>query len=173
MDQESTAITILCANIALNEKTMPLTTSEWHKFTAFLGKRDLTPASVLIMNYNEILDLFNGAKEKASRISVLVQRSGSFSFAIEKLRSRGIQIATINGREYPQKLKLALKEKAPPLFYYAGNPVLASFKSVGFVGSRNISPTDKSFTDQTVLPAMILCVLFVSFPVLYLIFEYM
>ena len=151
MKPDSMAIIILCSNIAASDGINPLSTSEWYKFAWLLMQKSLTPASVLTMSDAEILDLLDGDMKKSSRFSALISRSGSMAFAIEKLQAKGIRFATRADEEYPKMLKQRLKDKAPPLFYYAGNPVLAQFKSVGFVGSRSIDERDKEFTKQTVL----------------------
>jgi predicted Rossmann fold nucleotide-binding protein DprA/Smf involved in DNA uptake len=150
MSNNSMAIVILCSFIGAKEGVQPFTVKQWHEFSLVLKNQDLTPADLLKLSGRGLLDVTNGDEAQTKRIEALSARSGSLAFEIERLRNRGILIATRADKDYPQALKKKLKDKAPPLFYYTGNLVLANFQNVGFVGSRSIGDKERGFMEKIV-----------------------
>lgn len=98
-----------------------------------------------------MVDKLKITEKLADKILLLFRRAASISFEIEKLENNGIKICTIFDPEYPTRLKSGLKNmpsslREPPLFYYCGNINLSTLKYAGFVGSREIDPSDEEWT---------------------------
>jgi len=86
----------------------------------------------------------------ADRIFRLADRCGSLSFELSRLESMGIFLITRADSTYPAPLKKKLGKQCPPLFYAAGDLCLLQTNTIGYVGSRSISPDDAVFTKNTV-----------------------
>lgn len=60
--------------------------------------------------------------------------------AWDELQQRGVMLLSLEDAEYPFNLHRKLGEQSPPLIYAWGNLDLLRKKSVGFCGSRDVSP---------------------------------
>ena len=150
MSEDSKAIAVLCSHMCTSEGMKPLTAMEWHKIANALNSAGMTPRSLLSLNKDKIVKEMAVSEQIAARIAVLAERSGCVAFEIERYWQMGIKIMTRADSFYPVKLKKKLREAAPPLLYYAGNPEIASGKFVGFVGSRAVAEPDLAFTARVV-----------------------
>jgi predicted Rossmann fold nucleotide-binding protein DprA/Smf involved in DNA uptake len=155
MKNDSMAIVILCSYLGTKNGCIPsgagpFTTREWSAIADTLLNHDLHPAALFDMGHAALVELFEGDTDVVARIEALSARSGSLAFEIENLSGKGIRIATRADKEYPVTIKKILKEKAPPLYYYAGLPNLSGFNCIGFVGSRDVSDGDRKFTEKIV-----------------------
>lgn len=66
----------------------------------------------------------------------------------EKLNAQGIRTVTETDKLYPESLKETLGDDCPPVLFVKGNEELLSRVSVGFCGSRKVSPKGERITEQ-------------------------
>jgi predicted Rossmann fold nucleotide-binding protein DprA/Smf involved in DNA uptake len=153
MNNNSTVIVLLCSHLCANENLKPFSPSEWSVFACNLLACRHQPHDLLSFSNDDFQSKLNLTPSEALRIKRLLDRNGSITFAIEKYANMGINILTRADDEYPQMLKAGLGKSCPPIFYYAGNPTIASYKCIGFVGSRDICEDDDYFTAISVTKA--------------------
>ena len=150
MNQDSKAIMILCSHLCVGENMRPYEPAEWAKLAERLLNAKITPSEFLSLNDDNLKSKLEFGQGEIERMNRLVERSGSIYFEIERYAGMGINIMTRADSCYPKALKQKLGKSCPPIFYYAGNPLLIEEKCVGFVGSRSISEDDEQFTIKTV-----------------------
>ena len=66
--------------------------------------------------------------------------------AIDEYAKRGINVTTCISKDYPIMLRRELKNKKPPVLFYAGDIFLANKMGIGVVGSRKITDEGMQFT---------------------------
>lgn len=66
----------------------------------------------------------------------------------DELLEKGITTIIETDNEYPEHLKKVLNGQCPPVLFAKGNTALLSTKSVGFCGSRKVSPKGVMITGQ-------------------------
>ena len=106
----------------------------------------MTPADLLKLNSQEVIDGYEDKKVTQERILLLLDRGNAMAIAMQKWQNAGIWVLTRADKEYPQKLKQVLKHKSPPILYGAGEKKILRTKGVAIVGSRNVSLEDEQFT---------------------------
>src|SRR5437899_4098093 len=67
---------------------------------------------------------------------------------IERLEQHHIRLAVRGGADYPERLQVALKEKAPPVLFLVGSAELLRRRGVGFCGARDASSEALRSADQ-------------------------
>jgi len=150
MDRNSMAIVVLCSHLCVGEDTKPLEPAQWTVLAEKLLNEEIAPYELMSFSKEDFEAKLGLSYDEAERIIRLINRSGSITFEIERYANMGINIMTRADSIYPKVLKKKLGKSCPPLFYYAGNPELASKRCVGFVGSRSIGINDETFTTSTV-----------------------
>ena len=112
--------------------------------------RKLQPEKLLDYTQKDFISELALSAEEAERLVRLIDRSGSLRFELAKYEDMGIQIVTRADASYPKQLKKKLGNTCPPLFYSAGDLTLLSKPAIGYVGSRDMEPSDITFTQKTV-----------------------
>lgn len=146
MNDNASVIVVLCSHLCA-DNCRPLEPSEWSRLAGTMIAQKLQPKDIPNFSDDDIKRFLGLDTERIKR---LLDRAGRLSFELDKLYSMGIKIITRADKDYPKTLKTKLMEGCPPLFYYAGDLELLNEKTVGFVGSRNISDEDTDFTERTV-----------------------
>ena len=146
MNQNSVAITVLCSHLCVGENIKPLEPKEWSELAKQLLERGIQPSELLEYRPDDFREKFFFNNDMIERVLRLIERSASLSFEISKFENMGIHIVTRADADYPKKLKKALGNGCPPLFYYAGDLRLLETNSVGYVGSRTVEEKDIAFT---------------------------
>lgn len=90
-------------------------------------------------------------EDLSQKIYALIKRMSSVSFELEKLESQAIRVCTVFDEDYPEKLKVGLKNmpnslREPPILYCCGDLSIANRDFVGFVGARDVNPSDIEWT---------------------------
>jgi DNA processing protein len=141
LSADSQALLLLCSRLGLaaDAEPAPLTLREWNPLARKLLTSDLKrPEALLGLSAVEIqqrLDLTEGA---AGRLARLLQRSGSLTIELERLASMGIRVITRADASYPQRYRQRLKESAPVILFFAGEPALLGQPGIAVVGSRHL-----------------------------------
>lgn len=143
LSDDSMALLLLCSRLGLEESSplQPLTLREWNPLrvkiqaSAFMGPAGLKGQSAAgIARQLELPDA------EASRLRRLLDREDEVSGELSRLASAGIRVMTRLDADYPQRYHQRLKESAPPVLFYAGQPVLLGQPGIAVVGSRNLDP---------------------------------
>ena len=150
MSRNAEAITIFCSHLCMAEGILPFEPKEWGNLAARLMTLNYQPGDLLDFSLQDFQGILACTEDEASRMMRLIDRSASLRFELEKYESMGIQVITRADAEYPKQLKKKLGNACPPLFYAAGDPALLSRDCVGYVGSRDVAPSDIEFTRKTV-----------------------
>lgn len=131
MSKDVNYIIILCGDFGDNYS--PLTRSEFWKL------------------YHSCGDSIEGIVESDdTRVSALLKRSASVTFAMEKLQQMGVKITTFNEDNFPSQLYIRLKDFCPPLLYCCGDNSINDMRFAGYVGSRNVSIDDINWTERMI-----------------------
>ncbi len=150
MNNNATAIIVLCSHLCVGDGIKPLEPNEWMKMAEKLLAVKYQPVDLLSFSTQDFSTILDLNQDQIIRIQRLIDRSASISFELQKYQNMGISIVTRADAEYPRKLKTTLGKTCPPIFYYVGDISLTNQDLVGFVGSRNINTQDLNFTKSTV-----------------------
>ena len=150
MDRNSMAIVVLCSHLCTGDGVKPLEPAQWSVLADSLVDKGMEPHNLMSFSKEDFEAKLGLQHDEAQKMVRLIDRSGSITFEIEKYANMGINIMTRADSIYPKALKKKLGKSCPPLFYYVGNPEIASKRCVGFVGSRSIGAGDEVFTASAV-----------------------
>ena len=150
MNDNSAIIFALCSHIGEDDRIKPLEPRDWSNLAKKLLERQMEPKSLLQLSRAEIRETLELDDAAFDRLQCLLNREASLTFALNKLQDAGIFVVTRADSQYPKRLKNALGNACPPLFYYAGELRLLDVPAVGYVGSRSVSEEDLQFTRNTV-----------------------
>lgn len=150
MNDNSAILFALCSHIEEDDRIKPLEPQEWSGLAKKLMERQLEPKVLLQLSGQEIRDALELDGTAFERLQRLLNREASLAFALNRLGDAGIFVVTRADAQYPKRLKSALGNTCPPLFYYAGELSLLDLAAVGYAGSRSVSEEDLRFTKNTV-----------------------
>lgn len=150
MTQDSNAILTLCSHICVGEGVRPLEPKEYSDLAWQLTQAGKNPKDLFDFSAADYAAVLNYDPAQITRMMRLLDRNASLSFALGNYRNMGIEAITRADAEYPKALKKKLQNACPPIFYYAGDPVLLERQYVGYVGARTIAREDMDFTIHTV-----------------------
>lgn len=136
-----------------NTEVKPLSLGEWHKFVDILIENKLEP-SIAYSQEVATLKEFGYDDLFIERIKKLVERGASVAFELEEYEKKGINVLTFVDKKYPIMLRRQLKNKMPPVLFFAGDISLVNNVGIGIVGSRNITVNGVEFTDKLVREAV-------------------
>lgn len=146
---------LLSSYIGLSEESeiKPLTLGEWNKFVDILVENKLEPS---IAYKDEIITLKNFGYDDIfiERIKSLVGRGAKVAFELEEYEKKGINVITFLDKNYPKLLRRELKNKKPPVLFYAGDILLSNKVGIGIVGARNVTGDGVQFTTDIVKKAV-------------------
>lgn len=138
---DSQAILLTCAHIGIskNSETAPLTLREWNPLARKIRFSSIKrPEGMLGLSAQELQKQLDLTRPEAERLAKLLDRSGALAIELERLASLGIHAITRADQQYPVRYKERLKEAAPPVLFYAGDPALLGQPGIAVVGSRNL-----------------------------------
>lgn len=113
------------------------------KIITFLRQENKDIGDLSSMNIKDLGFLL--AKNKISSVDpskVLRTKTENIGKLLNSLEEREIKVLTLKDSDYPNSLKIFLRETAPPVLYAFGNLALLDKKSLGIVGCRH--PSEKS-----------------------------
>lgn len=150
MHHNREAIIALCSTLQPKAGVSPLTPAEYRSLAQGLYRGGLEPADLYRMTPSELEMALVIPPGEAQRIFRLLDRTGDLLQEIAAYSTRGIRVVTRAETSYPKRLRSTPGFHCPPLFYYAGDLSLAQKPSIGYVGSREIDPSDSVFTIDAV-----------------------
>ncbi len=116
----------------------PLSPAEYRDFARQLRAVQREPADLLGSDATETL-CASGTNLDRERIQRLLGRGFLLAQAVERWRSRALWIMTRADLDYPQQLKVRLRENAPPVLYGCGDRTILNGGGLAVVGSREVN----------------------------------
>lgn len=115
----------------------PLSLGEYNALAGLLREKHKQPADLI---GNEADDLIPAcaAQVGKERLDLLLGRGFQLSQALERWHVRNIWVISRADAVYPRRLKVRLKETAPPLLYGCGDLALLDKGGLAVVGSRHV-----------------------------------
>jgi predicted Rossmann fold nucleotide-binding protein DprA/Smf involved in DNA uptake len=164
LSKNTQAVLLLTSHFtkATHDAVKPLTPTEWGRFAAWLKEQELSPTQLLNGNIAESLATWQDSKIPLSRLQALLARGHALALAMEKWQRAGIWVLTRADADYPKRLKLRLKNDAPPFLFGAGNPQLLNNGGIAVVGSRTVSEENLQYADAVGVKAALAGVNIVS-----------
>lgn len=128
----------------------PLNTKEFLELTEKLASSNRALNDLSRLSDYEFTELLGYPITEANRIRLLLKREDKLNYYLRMINEKGVYVVTYLDRLYPKAIKEVLKEKAPAMFYYAGNLELLNKRLVGFTGSRDANELDKIYAETQV-----------------------
>ncbi len=146
LSPDSQALLLLTSRLALSNQPdlAPLTLKDWNPLARSLHAASLRPAALLSMDAAAVQSLLNLDPALAARVEQLLARRAPVELELERLANLGIFAVTRAGEDYPARYLQRLKDAAPPVLFYAGEPALLGQPGVAVVGSRNLDPAGQA-----------------------------
>jgi predicted Rossmann fold nucleotide-binding protein DprA/Smf involved in DNA uptake len=146
LSPDAQVILLLCSSLGLprnDPQALPLAIDEWNDLERRIMQSDVkTPGALLEPGSHASLGVSAALGE---RLQQLLGRGGQLAIELERLASLGIWVVTRAGSSYPERLRLTLGDKAPPVFFGAGDESLLSREGVAIVGSRDVDEAGSEF----------------------------
>ena len=136
------AAILLCTNLGIEGEYKPLTLKEWNGLGKTVNDMGYKIADLLKSEFTEKLPISEKQKEQ---IKLLTGRGFSIALKLQELENKGIYIVTQFDSDYPKYLKRKLREKMPPVLFYAGDITLAGKIGIAIVGSRDVDDAGMLF----------------------------
>lgn len=133
---------MLCTNLGIDGEYKPLTLKEWNGLGKTVNDMGYKIADLLKSEFIEKLTISEKQKEQ---IKLLTGRGFSIALKLQELENKGIYIVTQFDSDYPKYLKRKLREKMPPVLFYAGDITLAGKIGIAIVGSRDVDDAGMLF----------------------------
>jgi len=124
-----------------------LSLGEYNRLTRILREKQKQPSDLIRGDAEELIDLCALPFGRA-RLDALLGRGFLLSQAVERWNSRSLWVISRADAGYPKRLKVRLKEDAPPLLYGCGNTALLEKGGLAVVGSRHVNEELVGFTEN-------------------------
>ncbi len=132
---------LLCSHLGLEKDSIlvPLTLREWNLLARKIQASNFNrPGGLLGQTCQDLSAQLELSGAEAERLSNLLARIEGVNAEIIRLQSQGIRILTRVDSDYPQRYLQRLKESAPTVLFYAGEPALLGQPGIAVVGSRHL-----------------------------------
>ncbi len=140
LSPDAPALILLCTSLGGERGATglrPLGPVAWSKLDDALQRNSFRgPRDLIGLTADEIARSLGVDDDTAAGYARLLGRSGQLAFELDRLRSRGIWVATIADDMYPRVLRDRLGSSAPPVLFGSGPPSLLGGGGVAIVGSR-------------------------------------
>jgi DNA processing protein len=124
-----------------------LTLTEYNRVARLLREKQWQPADLVGSNAADVVPLL-ASKFGSDRIDALLARGFLLSQAVERWSARSIWVVSRADPGYPRRLKLRLREDAPPILYGCGDTGLLENGGLAVVGSRHVDEALTSYTEE-------------------------
>lgn len=148
--ERTKAILLLTSYFAKSsDRTLkPLTTSEWNRLVRWLQTKAINPEDFLTQDTGSLLNGWQDKTITIERVITLLERKSGLAIALEKWIKVGIWIINRGDILYPKKLKVRLKENAPPILFGIGDVELLNQNYIGIVGARKTNEKELEDTKR-------------------------
>lgn len=124
-----------------------LASGEYKRLVRFLHSKQQQPADLLAPEARELLSVCHPLIDR-ERLNRLLARGFLLSQAMEHWQTRAIWVVSQADGEYPKRLKMHLKDDAPPILYGCGNAALLETGGLAVVGSRHVDTVLLEYTER-------------------------
>ena len=122
-----------------------LSPGEYKRLARHLREIQHQPADLVLPDAAHLMRSCQPVVDEA-RLRRLLARGFLLSQAIERWQTRAIWVVSRADAEYPRRLKVRLREDAPPVIYGCGNMALLESGGLAVVGSRHVADTLVDYT---------------------------
>lgn len=140
LSPDAPAIILLCTSLGADRRATglrPLGPVTWSRLDEALRRHSFRgPRELIGLAAGEIARSLGVEQDVAAGYVRLLGRSGQLAFELDRLRSRGIWVATIADDVYPAVLRDRLGSWAPPVLFGSGPATLLGGGGIAVVGSR-------------------------------------
>lgn len=147
---ESSLAAFLLVNRLEEAGTPPLTVGEYWQVVNSIED----PAWLMRKSSTEISEVTGAPEDVAIRIQSLLSHGRGVALSLEQLEQSGIRAMTPFEGSYPERLRTQLRDAAPPLLFYAGEPSLLSASSLAIVGSRHVGDEELNVARHAAISAV-------------------
>ena len=141
LSRDTLATLLLCSHLGLAQDSdlTPLTLREWNPLRRKIQESIyIHPGGLLGQPAEEIKRQLDLAEAEARRLVELLKRHDVLVSELGRLAAQGIRVMTRADSDYPQRYQQRLKESAPVVLFYAGEPALLGQPGIAVVGSRHL-----------------------------------
>lgn len=134
------AILLLTAPLIAGRNQAPadfLTPGEYRGLAQFLREKQRQPADLLESDGAALIGERQSLVDR-DRLERLLGRGFLLSQAVERWQARAIWVVSRADAKYPRRLKVRLREDAPPVLYGCGDLSLLETGGLAVVGSRHV-----------------------------------
>jgi len=124
-----------------------LTLGEYNRLAQMLRQKQRQPSDLLAPDAHALIEVC-AASFTQGRLESLLGRGFQLSQAVERWNARGIWVLSRADARYPRRLKVKMREDAPPLLYGVGDVALLERGGLAVVGSRQVDEGLVAFTDN-------------------------
>jgi predicted Rossmann fold nucleotide-binding protein DprA/Smf involved in DNA uptake len=124
-----------------------LTLTEYNRLARVLREKQKQPADLIGPDAGETIRVCAGAFG-GERLESLLGRGFLLSQAVDRWNARAIWVVSRADATYPPRLKIRLKEDAPPVLYGCGDAALLDTGGLAVVGSRHVDDELISYTEN-------------------------
>lgn len=122
-----------------------LSPGEYKRLARHLREIQRQPADLVSPDAAELMRACQSVVDEA-RLQRLLGRGFLLSQVIERWQARAIWVVSRADAEYPRRLKVRLREDAPPVLYGCGDMALLESGGLAVVGSRHVDDTLIDYT---------------------------
>ncbi len=152
LSPDAPALILLCTSLGADRNASglrPLGPVAWSKLDDSLRRNSFRgPRELIGLTADEIARSLGIEDDIAAGYARLLGRSGQLAFELDRLRSRGIWVATIADDAYPRVLHDRLGSWAPPVLFGSGPASLLGGGGIAIVGSREADDDAVAFTTR-------------------------
>jgi DNA processing protein len=123
-----------------------LTPGEYRGLARFLRERQRQPADLLASDGEALIGERQSLVDR-DRLKRLLSRGFLLSQAIERWQARSIWVVSRADVNYPRRLKMRLREEAPPILYGCGEAAILETGGLAVVGSRHVEDELIAYTE--------------------------
>ena len=124
-----------------------LTLGEYKRLARSLRDKQRQPADLLAPHAGELLGECQAFVE-SGRLKRLLARGFLLSQAVERWQTRAIWVVSRADPEYPRRLKVRLKDDAPPVLYGCGDAAILDTGGLAVIGSRDVDDALVEYTES-------------------------
>jgi DNA processing protein len=149
LSPDAQVLLLLCSHLGLPSDTeiKPLTLREWNSLADKIPASPLQqPGEMLGRSVSDLQDLLGLNEQESARLASLMERGDGLGAELRRLQSAGIRVLTRGDAGYPSRYRQRLKQSAPLMLFYAGNPELLGQPGIAVVGSRNLDRVGQECT---------------------------
>jgi predicted Rossmann fold nucleotide-binding protein DprA/Smf involved in DNA uptake len=138
---DSQVLLMLCSHVSIasDSDLAPLTLREWNALARKIQEsKYIRPEGLLGQTADDLKSQLQLPEAEAERLSRLLGREEELSAELQRLAGLGINVVTRADTDYPLRYRQRLKDAAPTVLFYAGEPALLGQPGIAVVGSRHL-----------------------------------